>query len=136
MSGTTLPRGPPPPPDPSDQEGEASLQRGYQKPAHAGPMDQLVEGDADVMGGEAGVALAGVPFRAVQAATMVGCISSVSRLATVAPRGPRLATTGCATGTSAPSTLQATVTAWAIWVCWLGATLLQVARQAMTGSAK
>jgi hypothetical protein len=68
------------------------------------------DGFAGAVGGAVGVVtvtLAGVPFTAAQAWTTAGCTSNASVFAAVAPAGPILATTGCATGTRTPSTLQA-----------------------------
>src|SRR5579863_9239512 len=82
---------------------------------------QLVELVAVPAGAEiaapTGVTLAGVPWTAAQAATTEGCTNRLSTLAAVAPPGPSAATTGCAMGTSTPSTLQATASAWMTCAC-------------------
>jgi hypothetical protein len=55
-----------------------------------------------------GVALTGAPLSVWQAATTAGWTSR-STLVTEAPAEPCAATIGCATGTTIPSTMQATV---------------------------
>src|SRR5580693_5007639 len=79
-------------------------------------------------GADAGVTPAGVPPSRWQAATTAGWTSRLSMPATVAPPSPSVATTGCATGTTAPSTLHATASACVTLTCWSGGMLLHADR--------